>query len=377
MTQKKLKIVQVIYALIQGGAEKFVVDLSNKLSEKHEVYVITLRGSSSDLFKNQLNDSVNYINFPIDDGFQLKDIYRLNKFIDKLDPDIIHTHLQVVFYFLLRNIFSKKNVIFHTIHNDASFDGTIKYQFLIRKFFYKKKMIIPITISSESKTSYEKYYKLNNSELIYNGCSKPIKTENFNEIKKQIDSLKFNSDDLVFIHLSRFAENQKQHSVLINAFNRIRSNFNNVILIIIGQGYETKEAEFLKEIARESIYFLGEKNNVGDYLYLSDVICLSSRFEGLPISLLEAISCGCIPICTPVGGIKDIIQEEKTGYLSSDISEESYYQALKKYLKNPNKIRKNELIEYFAENYSIEKCSNQHEKIYLKYLNQKKMSNLM
>jgi len=377
MTQRNLKIVHVIYALIQGGAEKFVVDLSNKLSENHEVYIITLRANSSDLFNKKLNDKVKFINFPISNGFRLKDIYRLNKFIDTLEPDIIHTHLQVVFYFLLRNICRKKGVIFHTIHNDASFDASKKYQFLIRKFFYKTNLIIPLTISNESQNSYREYYNLNNSEVIYNGCSKPIKTDNFNEIKKQINSLKFNSDDLVFIHLSRFAENQKQHSVLINAFNRIRSNFNNVILLIIGQGYETKEAEFLKEIAKEGIFFLGEKNNVGNYLYLSDVFCLSSRFEGLPISLLEALSCGCIPICTPVGGIKDIIQEEKTGYLSSDISEESYYQALKKYLKNPNKIRKNELIEYFTENYSIEKCSNKHENIYLKYLNQKKMSNLM
>jgi glycosyltransferase involved in cell wall biosynthesis len=86
---------------------------------------------------------------------------------------------------------------------------------------------------------------------------------------------------------------------------------------------------------------------------------------------LEAISCGCIPICTPVGGIKDIIQQGKTGYISKDISEESYYQELYKYLSNPDKIKKSNLIEYFAENYSIKECSSEHEKIYLKYLNQK------
>lgn len=371
MIQKRLKIVQVIYALIQGGAEKFVVDLSNKLSENHEVYIVTLRGKPFDLFKYQLNDNVNYVNFPIGNGFRIRDIYRLNKFIDKLEPDIIHTHLQLVFYFLLRNIFNKRNVIFHTIHNDASFDGNKKYQFLIRRFFYKRNLIIPITISNESKNSYEKYYNLNNSELIYNACIRPTTTENFNEVKKQVDLLKSNSDDLVFIHLSRFNEYQKQHSVLIKAFNRIRSEFKNVILLIIGRDYEIEKAEFLKEIAQEGIYFLGEKGNVGDYLYLSDVFCLSSRFEGLPISLLEAISCGCIPICTPVGGIKDIIQQDKTGYISSDISEESYYQEINNYLRKPNKIKKNELIEYFSENYSMDKCSNQHEKIYLKYLNKK------
>jgi glycosyltransferase involved in cell wall biosynthesis len=369
MTKKRLKIVQVIYALIQGGAEKFVVDLSNTLSENHDVYLVTLRGSPFDLHKNQLDNRVNYINFPISDGFRLKDIYKLNKFIDEIEPDIIHTHLQVVFYFLLRNIYKRKNIIFHTIHNDASFDGNKKYQYLIRKYFYKRKYIIPITISKESKISYEKYYNINNPELIYNACLKPPKTENFNEVQTQIELLKFNSDDLVFLHLSRFNEYQKQHSVLIKAFNRVRSDFKNAILLIIGRDYETEKAEFLKAIAKEGIYFLGEKSNVGDYLYASDVFCLSSRFEGLPISLLEAISCGCIPICTPVGGIKDIVQQEKTGYLSSDISEESYYHEIIKYLQNPYKIKKNYLTSYFLENYSLNKCGNQHEALYFKYLN--------
>lgn len=368
MVQKKLKIVQVIYALIQGGAEKFVVDLSNELSETHDVYIVTLRGSSSDLFKNQLSSKVNYINFPIGNGFRIKDIYRLNKFIDKLDPDIIHTHLQVVFYFLLRTLSKKKNIVFHTIHNDASFDGIIKYQFLIRNFFYKRNLVIPITISNDSKISFENYYKINDPELIYNGCLKPNKTEKFEEVQKEIESLKLSPKDLVFIHLSRFNENQKQHSVLINAFNRTRSDFKNAILLVIGREYESEQADFLKKIAGDGIYFLGERSNIGDYLYQSDVFCLSSRFEGLPISLLEAIACGCTPICTPVGGIKDIIQPDKTGYLSSDISEDSYYQEMHKYLRRPDKIKKNELIEYFSENYSIDKCGKHHEKIYLKYI---------
>ena len=368
---KKLKIVQVIYSLTQGGAEKFVVDLSNILAENHEVYIVTLRGSTFDLFKNQLTNRVNYINFPISDGFNITDVYRLNKFIDKLEPDIIHAHLQVVFYFLLRSILKKKNLIFHTIHNDASFEGNIKYQFLVRKFFYKRNLIIPITISNESKNSYEKFYKLNNSELIFNGCSTPTRTKEFNEVKKQIDSLKGNSGNLVFIHLSRFHEDQKQHSVLIQAFNRAKNENKNIILMIIGRDFETEQAEYLKEIAKEGIFFLGEKSNVGDYLYLSDAFCLSSRFEGLPISLLEAISCGCIPICTPVGGIKDIVQQDKTGYISVDTSEESFYQEVNKYLTNPNKFKKADLIKYFAENYSIDKCSSRHEEVYFKYLNNK------
>ncbi|GAA0879721.1 glycosyltransferase [Algoriphagus jejuensis] len=365
---KKLKIVQVIYALIQGGAEKFVVDLSNKLAETHEVYIITLRGDSSDLFQNQIHKSVNYINFPIDNGFNLRDIYRLNRFIDGLKPDIIHTHLQVVFYFLLRSVFNRKEVIFHTIHNDASFDGKIRYQFHLRKFFYKRGLIIPITISEESKDSYEKYYNLDNSELINNACATPSISSQFEEVRKQVNSLKSSPENLVLVHLSRFHEDQKQHSVLIKAFNKIRSKHQNAILLIIGRGYDLDEAKFLIDIAGDGVFFLGEKSNIGDYLRLSDAFCLSSRFEGLPISLLEAISLGCVPICTPVGGIRDIIQEGEIGYMSTGIDEESYYEVLSRFVNKPYKIQKETLERFFLDNYSIARCSALHEEIFLKYL---------
>ena len=45
-------------------------------------------------------------------------------------------------------------------------------------------------------------------------------------------------------------------------------------------------------------------------MYLSDAFCLTSVYEGLPISLLEAISCGCVPVCTPVGGITEVVHHE-------------------------------------------------------------------
>ncbi|MGX7835652.1 hypothetical protein ACWKSR_10930, partial [Campylobacter fetus subsp. venerealis] len=102
---------------------------------------------------------------------------------------------------------------------------------------------------NESRNSYEKFYKIENPELIYNGCAKPSTTEKYEEVKKEIDSLKYNQETLVFIHLSRYNENQKQHLVLINAFNRIKIDFKNVILLIIGRDYESAEAEILKKSA--------------------------------------------------------------------------------------------------------------------------------
>ena len=56
----------------------------------------------------------------------------------------------------------------------------------------------------------------------------------------------------------------------------------------------------------------------------------------MPVTLLEALSVGCIPICSPVGGIPEVITNGENGFLSSDSSEEAYYKALKSFVSCTN-----------------------------------------
>jgi glycosyltransferase involved in cell wall biosynthesis len=101
---------------------------------------------------------------------------------------------------------------------------------------------------------------------------------------------------------------------------------------------------------------------VNDYLYASDGFCLSSVYEGMPISLIEAFACGCIPVCTPVGGIINTIEQGVTGFLSLTVSESDYLDALRKFIKFGSSINKELLVKYYHENLSIEQCA-------LKYMN--------
>ena len=82
----------------------------------------------------------------------------------------------------------------------------------------------------------------------------------------------------------------------------------------------------------------------------------------MPISLIEAMSCGLIPICTPVGGIVDMIKDGYNGFLSDDLSLDSYARALRRFLnlneEERTKIKKNVIESSYL--YTIEHCATQY-----------------
>lgn len=364
-----MKIIQLIYSLSSGGAERFVVDLSNELENQgHEVHLVVLRNglknsSNSHFYKSLINKSVHYHNLEIKEGFRLSAFTKVKKVIKQIKPNVIHCHLNVIPYIFPLALFNKKIKFYHTLHNVAQKTVGNKFQKSLNRYFYKENKIKPIAISEICNKSYKDFYQLNNAITIENGRSNVCESNNFHLIKKEVEKYKNKPETPVFIHIARFNKSKNQE-LLISVFNKLASENIVFVLLIIGNGFNTSAGKDLQNKACSSIKFLGEKHNVNDYLLCADVFCLTSFYEGLPISLLEALSAGCVPICTPVGGINDVITDGITGYLSDDISIESYYQAIKRFLNNPKTIEKKSLQDYFKNNYSIQKCAQKHSSLY-------------
>jgi len=361
-----MKIVQLIYSLSSGGAERFVVDLSNELARQgHDVHIVIFRDNpGAEFYRPLIENGVKFHNMGIKEGFGLLRVFKVIKTLHSMAPDIVHCHLNVVpyIYFYALLCFSIK--FFHTLHNTARHTVGSRFQLLINRFFYKRSIIRPISISGESNDSYAELYRLPRATLIPNGRSKIYATDFFCQVKEEVDSYLSKQDTPIFVHVARYHPSKNQ-DLLVSVFNHLFEEGTNFLLLVIGNGYFSSEsANTLREKACESIKFLGEKQNVGDYLLVADAFCLTSFYEGLPISLLEALSAGCVPICTRVGGISDVITDGVTGYLSDRVDFDSYYNALKHYLASPASIKKSNLSDYFSSKYSIEKCASMYISIF-------------
>lgn len=357
-----MKIIQVIPALSSGGAQRITVDIANKLSEDHDVFLVQLYGNrnkKTSFYKNQLLETVNYINLngKINKIFEVQTFFHFYRLVIKIRPDIIHTHLNITYSLIFTFFFKKRIKYFHTIHTvpekECLVIKGISFKKVIRRY-YSKNRIYPITVSQNSKEAVELFYNLSNSILIKNGCSQLRPSEKNEEVKNEIEVFKTSKDDVIFITIARCTK-VKNHIMLTKVFNRLIKEGEKVKLIIIGEGFDSLDGKRLIEHSVVGVHFLGARENVSDYLLNSDAFCLSSLEEGLPISLLEALSTGCIPVCTPAGGIPNVIKNENIGFISKDYSEKEFYNTIKRFLELKGTINKEFIKEYFLENYSISK----------------------
>ncbi len=360
-----MKIVQLIYSLTGGGAERFTVDLANELAKTCDVYLLLIVRKDipgASFYLNEVSDKVHLINLGLNKGLTWKAFFKVYNAIKKIKPDIINAHLNTLIYLFPLVYLCPRIKYFHTLHNPAEICTGIKGQDIFNRFFYRKH-IKPITISDLSNKSYITYYKNNNSIQIDNGRSKPQTTNMLNSVKDEIESYKLHKDDIIFIHVAR-CHPQKNQMMLMNVFNRLLNENKHLILLMCGGGFETQLGQEIKRTASKGIYFLGAKQNIADYLSTSNCFVLSSKWEGLPISLLEAMSYGVTPILTPVGGIPSVIKNGENGILSDDVSEESLYNAIISYLDKTIIIDKNKVTETFEKEFSMKLCAQRYLEVY-------------
>lgn len=358
-----MRILQIIYNLSQGGGERFVVDTCNELvkNKENEVFLLTINANSPQLrhYIDTLSKNVIHKNIGTINGLSLKGIIGVYNAIKEIKPEIVHIHCSTVLIYLPA-IFYKKAKYVQTLHTLAGKAISFKWLKGIQKMLFKKS-IQPITISNICKQSFVDYYQLDNAICIANGRARLAATEKYSSVKKEIEDYKKGKEIPVFIHVARYSH-EKNQELLFNTFKRLHDDGKEFLLVVIGANFDKSQYMDLNET--NYIKILGVKQNVGDYLACADYFTLSSLYEGLPLSLLEAMSMGCIPISTPAGGVVDVITDGKNGLLCPTFETEDFYNTVAKIFDNDFVINKQQIIKGYEENYTIEVCVSKYYEVY-------------
>lgn len=359
-----MKILHIHPSLAGGGIEAIICALLNEMVERHDVTMATIFApKDSDGFEKKLDKRVKRTSLGKEKpGFSLSEIFRIFRLINRGGYDIVHIHGFFYYYVLSVLLMHRKVKFFYTIHSDAIMENSPwdRRILWLKKWCFKKKYIRPITISPASMESFSKLYNTD-STLICNGVPKPI----INSTENPLEQYKITPSTKIFVHAGRInvAKNQL---VLCKSFSRLIKNGYDAVLLIAGGNHDDAIMQQLQPYFYDRIVYLGERGDIPTLFSRADAMCLPSIWEGLPVTLLESLSVGCIPICSPVGGIVNVISHGYNGLLSKDSSEDQYYKVLEEYMEmsaeKRNEIRNN-CVESFKP-YDIKQTAQQYELAY-------------
>lgn len=329
-----MKILEIIPQLSQGGAERFVIDLCNEMSTEHEVVLVVLHNvDNHGFFRKELSGHVRLISMNKRMGMDWKLFFRLAKLIRKEKPDIVHTHLRSIVYSFLAYIRPSRIKFIHTVHNDANKEAEGGINNWCRKVAFNLKLVHPVTISEESKRSFNDFYHLP-STLIYNGRPNYDFNTDISKIQQELGDIKTNKQAKIIVNIARI-QPQKNQLTLAKAIDNVNKEGNAIELAIIGDNSNKDITTSITDLQSPYIHILGTRPNPRDYMRAADAFCLSSIYEGMPITLIECFSVGAIPLCTPVGGIINMIEDGENGLLAESFNQEDIEKMLKRFLHLP------------------------------------------
>lgn len=303
-----MKVLQVINNLDTGGAEKLLVDIIPKLvKESIHVELLLLNGKEFSFLKElHQNNFLHVHSLSKGSVYNPLLVFKIIPFLRRFH--IIHVHLFPSLYWVaLAKLltFSKTKLIF-TEHNTYNRRLNNFFYRLLDRWIYKYYYGI-ICVTDEVKKILLKHINFNQEKLIVieNGIDLN-NIYNANPLLKKKIHAKLFKGDKILIQVAGFRK-QKDQKTLIKAVKLLSSN---VKLILVGDGVLRSSCERLvmKLGLEERIFFLGVRDDIPQLLKSSDIVVLSSKYEGLSLSSIEGMASGRPFIASNVPGLEEIVK---------------------------------------------------------------------
>lgn len=341
------------------GAEIFAAQLGEQLMELgHEVILISLfRSDQNPAFRGTFIQ----LDLPFRGKLDLQGFYILSKLFREINPDIVQANASDTLRMAVgaRYFFKGHYQLVYRNANQISefINGSIQKKWIQ---FLLSKVDAVVSVSEASKKDLLQTFLF----------PKPIEV-----IPIGIDQLGINTKlktkltDLPTPYLIQIGGlvDEKDPLGMVDIFHQIENS--NLNLIFIGSGVlETSLRNHISELGLESkVQILSNQENIFPYLKKAKALVMPSKIEGLPGVILEAMYCQIPVVAYDVGGISEVIQTGKTGWLIPAGDKEKFAQAIESVLAvEPNEL--DQITEngkkLVLEKYTLEKVAIQFEEFY-------------
>jgi glycosyltransferase involved in cell wall biosynthesis len=272
--------------------------------------------------------------------FSIKSFFQFILFINSQEIDIIHTHFLKPYAIAgISNIILRKKMIYnyHGLFIDNIYNTSldkILYKiahFIICSFGAGEVAIVPSFASKKALINETKIFP--QTKVYYNGFDPSDNTGQNIHIVNYLTEIK-NSYFLIGI-VARI-EIQKRIDLSLEIAKFLVQKHKNLFFVLFGDGPLENEMQSLANSLglENNVKFFGYIPNVKSYIKFFDVLLFTSDWEGLPLTIWETMAAGIPIVSTDVGGVKEIIEQEKCGIIYPINSIEGGGNALEKILFN-------------------------------------------
>jgi glycosyltransferase involved in cell wall biosynthesis len=360
-----LRILQFIDTLDTGGAERMVACLSLRLKEiGHEVHVVCLRdfGLMPVPAERFRESGVRLTGFSKTDGFSPSAIWKLARFLKSHRIEVIHSHNPLVTHYAAAaaNI-ARTPAIVSTIHGTSTL-GMPRWAEALFALSCEWNDQIVLVCRQVEEVFQQRYTRLRDrTAVIPNG----IEVDELLEVRRRGSTGEF-----AFGTIGRLAPVKDQQTMLA-AFAQVHKQLPTSRLEILGSGELLETLQDLSVMLGidSAVKFHGWSRDIAGFLGGLDAFVLSSKSEGLPMTLLEAMAAGLPVVATAVGGIPEVVESAGCGWLAKPCDAGSLAENMLRLVTAPDRQeRGGRARKAVLERYSVQTMTQQYESLFRKLI---------
>ena len=396
------KVTHINFNETGGGAYNFASSLHRSIEEKYFTSEMLVINKSSDDHRVKMLVPNNNFTNGLNDTFQYQNIFniRFSELKRKIDKgSIVHLNNLHPSFFSPYNILflSKRNKLVWTIHDMHPFTGHCAHSFncekwlsdckgcpdlslypliekdtagelyRIKQSIYSKIRVTVVCPSEWIKRKVEKSILKNQKiKIIYNGIDVTVfKKSNKEEVRKKFDMPM--EKKIILFSANLGINNPFKGGEFVEKI--IKSSFEeNILFINVGGG---KIVEKLPNLW--NIPFISNPIEMAEYYSAADIFLYPTLADNCPLAVLEAMACGLPVLTFNVGGVPELVQHNKTGYIAQYKNFEDLYNGLLVLLNNAElrmEMSAN-AISRVKENFTLEMMSENYLKLYEEVLNER------
>ena len=351
------------------GAEHVILNLTGQKSARchHELAVIqNYLNDNNDLLDAAKEMGITCHKLPNAGRLDLKTLGALRKILKDSKIDILHCHdPKSVFYATLATLFRRAPKKIVTMHGWVKNDLNMKFNNLVEKLCLPLFAKV-IAVSKEIRRDLGEQMRQDKILLLENA----IDTDKFHPAPARPREAQAQVRLLIVGRLSP----EKGHENLLNALAQLnRQGNSHWHLNIVGDG-ELKDKLFAASKTLElssQVTFHGVQKNMLPYYQQNDLYISSSLTEGMPLVVLEAMSCRLPVVATPVGALPGLLQSSQAGLLCRGCSVQDLYLGLSQMLTLEQGARDDMTArgrKYIEDHLSLSRAREKHETLYAELL---------